>query len=89
MARGGREEVFTKNLVPGNRTYGEDLIKIEGTEFRAWDPFRSKLAGAILKGLPQGLIGPGDKVLYLGYLHRHDPVPRLRHRRPPRAPHRG
>ena len=66
MARGGREEVFTKNLVPGNKTYGEDLIKIEGTEFRAWDPFRSKLAGAILKGLPQDLIRPGDKVLYLG-----------------------
>jgi fibrillarin-like pre-rRNA processing protein len=66
MARGGREEVFTKNLVPGNRTYGEDLIKIEGTEYRAWDPFRSKLAGAILKGLAPDLIRMGDKVLYLG-----------------------
>jgi fibrillarin-like pre-rRNA processing protein len=66
MGRGGREEIFTKNLVPGNRTYGEDLIKIEGTEFRAWDPFRSKLAGAILKGLPPDVIHLGDKVLYLG-----------------------
>jgi fibrillarin-like pre-rRNA processing protein len=66
MGRGGREEVFTKNLVPGNRTYGEDLIKIEGTEFRAWDPFRSKFAGAILKGLPPDVIRLGDKVLYLG-----------------------
>jgi fibrillarin-like pre-rRNA processing protein len=66
MGRGGREEVFTKNLVPGNRTYGEDLIKIEGNEYRAWDPFRSKLAGAILKGLAPDLIRMGDKVLYLG-----------------------
>jgi len=66
MARGGREEVFTRNLVPGNRTYGEDLIKIEGTEYRTWDPFRSKLAGAILKGLAPDLIRMGDKVLYLG-----------------------
>ena len=64
--RGGREEVLTKNLVPGKRTYGEDLIRIEGTEFRAWDPFRSKLSGAILKGLDPDVIREGEKVLYLG-----------------------
>ncbi|MGA2665272.1 MAG: fibrillarin-like rRNA/tRNA 2'-O-methyltransferase [Nitrososphaerales archaeon] len=66
MERGGREEVFTRNLVPGNRTYGEALVRIEGTEYRAWDPFRSKLAAAILKGLPPDAIGQGDRVLYLG-----------------------
>jgi fibrillarin-like pre-rRNA processing protein len=47
--------------------YDEDLLKIEGKEYRSWDPYRSKLAGAILKGeLPRDIIKSGDKVLYLG-----------------------
>ena len=47
--------------------YDEDLVKIEGSEFRSWDPYRSKLAGAIVKGeVPADVIAPGDKVLYLG-----------------------
>jgi len=64
---GGRTSVFTRNLVPGNRVYDEELLKIHGSEFRSWDPFRSKLAGAILKGeLDPDVIKAGDKVLYLG-----------------------
>ena len=64
---GGRTSAFTRNLVPGNRVYDEDLLKIRGAEYRTWDPFRSKLAGAILKGeLPPDVIKEGDKVLYLG-----------------------
>lgn len=66
LEKAGRREVLTRNLVPGARTYGEDLVKIEGKEYRAWDPFRSKLAGAIIKGLPEDIIREGDKVLYLG-----------------------
>ncbi len=66
LERAGRREVLTRNLVPGARTYGEDLVRIEGSEYRAWDPFRSKLAGAIIKGLPEDIIREGDKVLYLG-----------------------
>jgi fibrillarin-like pre-rRNA processing protein len=46
--------------------YGENLVRIEGKEYRSWDPFRSKLAGGIIKGLPEDLIREGDKVLYLG-----------------------
>ncbi len=64
--RGGRPILLTKNLVPGNRTYGEELLFKDGAEFRVWDPFRSKLAAAILKGLPQDVVMEGDKVLYLG-----------------------
>lgn len=64
--RGGRKEVLTRNLVPGERTYGEDLVRIEGTEYRTWDPFRSKLAAAIIKGLEPDIIGEGERVLYLG-----------------------
>jgi len=64
---GGRTSVFTRNLVPGNRIYDEDLVNFRGSEYRSWDPFRSKLAGAILKrGLPPDIIRAGDKVLYLG-----------------------
>ncbi|XP_043542784.1 rRNA 2'-O-methyltransferase fibrillarin-like [Chiloscyllium plagiosum] len=35
-------------------------------EYRAWNPFRSKLAAAILGGIDQIHIKPGVKVLYLG-----------------------
>ncbi|MDA4122159.1 MAG: fibrillarin-like rRNA/tRNA 2'-O-methyltransferase [Thaumarchaeota archaeon] len=59
-------EVLTRNLVPGSATYAEDLVKIDGVEYRRWDPFRSKLAAGIVKGLPKDVIREGDKVLYLG-----------------------
>jgi rRNA 2'-O-methyltransferase fibrillarin len=36
------------------------------TEYRVWNPFRSKLAAAILGGVENIHIGPGKKVLYLG-----------------------
>ena len=35
-------------------------------EYRAWNPFRSKLAAAILGGVGEIHIKPGSKVLYLG-----------------------
>lgn len=63
----GRRGAFTRNLVPGNRVYDEELLEFHGSEFRSWDPYRSKLAGAILKGeLDPDIIKAGDKVLYLG-----------------------
>jgi fibrillarin-like pre-rRNA processing protein len=46
--------------------YGEDLLEIEGSEYRAWDPYRSKLAAGIMNGLPPDTVKRGDKVLYLG-----------------------
>ncbi len=56
----------TKNLVPGVKVYGERLISVDGTEFRQWDLYRSKLAGAIAKGLTPLPVAPGSRVLYLG-----------------------
>ena len=35
-------------------------------EYRVWNPFRSKLAAAILGGLDDIFMKPGSKVLYLG-----------------------
>lgn len=42
-------------IVPGTKT-----------EYRVWNPFRSKLAAGILGGLDDIYIRPGAKVLYLG-----------------------
>jgi fibrillarin-like pre-rRNA processing protein len=62
----GAQRLGTKNLSPGKNVYGERLVRYEGTEYRVWDAFRSKLAGAILKGLETVPIEPGHSVLYLG-----------------------
>lgn len=59
-------KLATKNLVPGARVYGEKLVRVGKEEYRLWDPFRSKLSAAILKGLRELPIGPGSHVLYLG-----------------------
>ncbi|MGC9211425.1 MAG: fibrillarin-like rRNA/tRNA 2'-O-methyltransferase [Nitrososphaeria archaeon] len=61
-----KKYLATKNLAPGISVYGEKLIKEKGVEYRLWDPFRSKLAGAIIKGLKNMPIKPGSTVLYLG-----------------------
>lgn len=62
----GSKRLGTKNLAPGLQVYGERLIKFKGAEYRVWDAFRSKLAGAIIKGLQTVPICAGTKVLYLG-----------------------
>ena len=62
----GAQRLATKNLAPGRNVYGERLVHFEGVEYRVWDAFRSKLAGAILKGLKNVSIQPAHKVLYLG-----------------------
>ncbi len=66
VEREGREGIATRNLVPGNTVYGEALVLIDGVGFREWDPFRSKLAAAMLKGMRSDVIQEGGKVLYLG-----------------------
>jgi rRNA 2'-O-methyltransferase fibrillarin len=78
VARGGKEDLLaTVNLVPGESVYGEKRISVENankaddgsstkTEYRIWNPFRSKLAAGILGGLETIYMKPGSKVLYLG-----------------------
>ena len=60
------EALATMNLSPGRRFYGEQLITVSGIEYRTWNPFRSKLAAAIQKGLQEMPISKDNKVLYLG-----------------------
>lgn len=64
--RMGRTVLLTRNLSPGKKVYGEELVLRQGAEYRVWDPFRSKLAAAIIKGMPADVIREGSKVLYLG-----------------------
>ncbi len=56
----------TINAVPGVKVYAEKLVKKEGKEYRLWDPFRSKLCGAMKNGLKTFPFKKGSKVLYLG-----------------------
>jgi len=62
----GAQRLATKNLARGRNVYGEKLVRYGSAEYRVWDAFRSKLAGAILKGLKNVPIRPAHKVLYLG-----------------------
>ncbi|MBI4020656.1 MAG: fibrillarin-like rRNA/tRNA 2'-O-methyltransferase [Candidatus Aenigmarchaeota archaeon] len=57
---------LTRNLVPGTRSHTEELVSVEGVEYRVWDPSHSKPAAALVKGLKHFPIAPGAKVLYLG-----------------------
>jgi rRNA 2'-O-methyltransferase fibrillarin len=77
IAEGKEHLLVTKNLVPGDSVYGEKRISVETpgagpdgaatkTEYRVWNPFRSKLAAGVLGGLDHIHIAPGSKVLYLG-----------------------
>jgi len=58
--------LLTKNLVPGTRVYGEKLLDIDGSEYRTWNPYRSKLASAVMSGLASFPFGRDTRVLYLG-----------------------
>lgn len=60
------DKLATINLVPGDRVYGEELVKIGGKEYRIWDHWRSKPAAAIKKGLKEFPLKKGMKILYLG-----------------------
>ena len=71
VARGKEDALVTLNMVPGKTVYGEKTVKVDDAEgkkveYRVWNPFRSKLAAAIVGGVENIWMGPGSKVLYLG-----------------------
>ncbi|KAI5803845.1 rRNA 2'-O-methyltransferase fibrillarin [Geopyxis carbonaria] len=77
VARAKEDMLVTKNITPGESVYGEKRVSVDTpaasadesatkTEYRVWNPFRSKLAAGILGGLDNIFIKPGAKVLYLG-----------------------
>jgi fibrillarin-like pre-rRNA processing protein len=59
-------KLATPNLSRGKRVYDEALVTVDGIEYRTWNPYRSKLAAAIVKGMSRLSIKSGSSVLYLG-----------------------
>jgi fibrillarin-like pre-rRNA processing protein len=59
-------KLATSNLVSGKKVYGEELKTIGDMEYRIWNPYRSKLAAAILNRMSGVHIKRGSRVLYLG-----------------------
>lgn len=68
ILRRGRE-LYTRNLRPGERVYGEELVVEDGVEYRHWDPWRSKLAAYLLNGASRLPFDHPRRVLYLGAAH--------------------
>jgi len=77
IARGKEDALVTRNICVGESVYGEKRIAVEAqdkenkaagekTEYRVWNPFRSKLAACVLGGVDAIHMPPGSKVLYLG-----------------------
>lgn len=66
LIENGKKQIATKNLVKGKKVYGEELINSEFGELRQWNPFRSKLASSVLKGLKEFPVKKSSKILYLG-----------------------
>ena len=59
-------KLYTENLIPGVRVYGERLINFKGIEYREWDQYRSKLAALILKNPEIDILTDLTSCLYLG-----------------------
>ena len=59
-------KLATRNMTPGRKVYGEELVRCKDAEYRMWNPYRSKLAAAIIRGMKKMGIGAGSRVLYLG-----------------------
>jgi fibrillarin-like pre-rRNA processing protein len=64
-------KLFTENP-KGFNPFNEDLVLKDGKEFRDWNPNRSKLGAAIVKGVRLEIL-EGWKVLYLGCAHGYTP----------------
>jgi fibrillarin-like pre-rRNA processing protein len=62
-------KLYTLNTTPAQSFFDEQLLQMDGKEYREWSPMRSKLAAAIVKGLTELPIRPNCKILYLGAAH--------------------
>lgn len=72
IAKGTQDALVTKSMTPGESVYNEKRIQVkernsdDKIEYRVWNPYRSKIAAAIIGGVSDIYIKPGSKVLYLG-----------------------
>jgi len=60
-----KDMIYTKNAVPGEKVYGENLVNHDGVEHRRWIEKRSKVGAAIQNGMDIEL-RQDMNVLYLG-----------------------
>lgn len=63
------ENLAVENSIPGFKPFDEEILKISGKEFRIWNPYRSKAAAAIKRGIKEFPIKEGTKTLYHGAAH--------------------
>ncbi|KAL0234630.1 hypothetical protein PCE1_001666 [Barthelona sp. PCE] len=70
MSNREEEHLLTLNMVPGVSVYQEKRVSQEQNdekvEYREWNPYRSKLGAAAVKGVSNLYIEPGTNLLYLG-----------------------
>jgi fibrillarin-like pre-rRNA processing protein len=59
-------KLYTQNLVPGQRTYGEKIVNFNRVEYRLWDPYRSKLAAFLHEAPVSNILKRDLNCLYLG-----------------------
>ncbi len=59
-------KLATKSMAPGTRSYSEELVKEGKDEYRMWNPYRSKMAAALLNGLKGFALKGGSRILYIG-----------------------
>lgn len=67
--KGSGNALATKSLVPGVVEFDGVVRKNNVGELRVWDPYRSKIAASIVKGVKNIGLRGGDWVLYLGASH--------------------
>lgn len=63
---GERSELWTETVGAPPPVYGEGWTEVDGRTLRAFDPFRSKLAAALVRGWEGVVPGVGERWLYLG-----------------------
>lgn len=70
--RQGAGDYWTCSADPGHLVHGESVRRVNGQEWRRWDPRRSKIAAGLIRtsGDPLRLLPPkGGHALYLGAGH--------------------
>jgi fibrillarin-like pre-rRNA processing protein len=66
IQEGDRFVPATEALGTPPDVYGERLVPVRSGWWRRWDPYRSKLSAALIKGYSGSLPQPGERWLYLG-----------------------
>ena len=61
-----RNRLYTVSMERGKRVYGERLLNVAGTEYREWEPRRSKMSAYMTVGGRCFPMKNDSRVLYLG-----------------------